>query len=303
MEDLKVALVQESPVFMDLHGSLKKVRLKAKEASDEDAQLVVFPEAFLSGYPRGLSFGTVVGSRTEEGRKLWQRYYDSSVKEGDEAFTTLSSIASEFQIYLVIGVVEKVKSGTLYCSIFYFDPVGKFLGKHRKLKPTAAERVIWGEGDGGDLNVHPTEVGNIGGLICWENYMPLARTALYQQDIEIYCAPTADHRDSWQHTIQHIALEGRCYVLSCNQYMEKSEYSKDLEDIGLDTLPDILTIGGSAIVDPLGEIIAGPLFGERGILYAELSKEKLIQSKMDFDAVGHYARDDVFQLVSKTKPG
>ncbi len=299
MKDLKVAVVQDCPVFMDLDKTLDKMEDLLALAKKEKPNLVLFPEAFVSGYPRGLTFGTVVGSRKPKGRELWQRYFDSSVEIGDGAFKRLGKMARENDVLLVVGVVEKVKSGTLYCSIFYFDKKGDFLGSHRKLKPTAAERVIWGEGKGDDLEVLDTELGRVGGLICWENYMPLARTWLYQQSIELYCAPTADHRESWQHTLRHIATEGRCYVLGCNQFVLRSDYPKDLPGEDRKSLPVTLTRGGSVIVDPYGETIAGPLWDRKGILIGQLSADPLTQSKMDMDVAGHYARNDVFELRKK----
>ena len=193
--------------------------------------------------------------------------------------------------------------GTLYCSVLYFGPDGRLLGKHRKLKPTATERVIWGEGDGSTLPVLSTEVGRIGGLICWENYMPLARMAMYRQGVELYLAPTADARDVWQATLQHIALEGRCFVLSCNQYMTKTMYPTDLEGIeDLDGAPEELCRGGSAVLSPMGEYLAGPLYGSEGILFADLEATALIEAKFDFDVVGHYARDDVFSFRVNDAP-
>ncbi len=296
MKDVKVAVVQDSPVLFNKGKTIEKIRALSRGAAKESAELVLFPEAFIPAYPRGLSFGTVVGSRTNAGRELWQKYYDNSIEVGDKGFNQLGEIAKEFGVILVIGVTEKVRSGTLYCSMLYFDKSGKLIGRHRKLKPTAAERVIWGEGDGSDLEVYDTEAGNIGGLICWENYMPLARTWLYQQAVEIYCAPTADQRGSWQSTMRHIATEGRCYVLGCNQFVTRADYPQDLPGEEVSRHPEILSRGGSLIVDPLGEVIAGPLWDKAGILYAKLSASKLKQAKMDFDPVGHYARDDVFEL-------
>jgi nitrilase len=188
--------------------------------------------------------------------------------------------------------------GTIYCTLLYFGPDGRLLGKHRKLKPTAAERLVWGEGDGSTLTVVDTEYGKVGGLICWENYMPLARVAMYGKGVSIYLAPTADSRESWQATMRHIALEGRCFVLGCNQYVEKSMYPKDLpgaEELG--SQPDVMCRGGSVIVSPLGEVLAGPLWDREGILYADLDLGEVARAKLDFDAVGHYARPDVFQLT------
>jgi nitrilase len=200
-----------------------------------------------------------------------------------------------------VGVVERdtdFSTGTLFCTTLYFNPEGELLGKHRKLKPTGSERLIWGEGDGSTLTVLQTEIGRIGGLICWENYMPLARTAMYAKGVEIYLAPTADARDTWTATMRHIACEGRCFVLGCNQFSTKSMYPADLELAEeLDDLPEVLCRGGSVIVSPLGEVLAGPLYGEEGTLFADLDLADVVESRYDFDAVGHYARSDVLQLL------
>jgi nitrilase len=193
-------------------------------------------------------------------------------------------------------VVEQ-EGGTLYCTTLYFGPDGDLRGKHRKLKPTGSERLIWGEGDGSTLTTIETEFGVVGGLTCWENYMPLARMAMYQQGVDIYLAPTADARDTWQATLRHIACEGRCFVLGCNQFVTKSMYPTDLPGIEeLENQPEVMCRGGSAIISPLGEVLAGPLYGEEGILYAELDMEEVARSKFDFDVVGHYARPDVFDF-------
>jgi len=192
------------------------------EAAAKGCKLVVFPESFIPGYPAGLGFGTVVGSRTEGGRDQFEEYWNNSIEVGDEYSSKLGEHAKKLNIFLIMGVTEKDSvSSSLYCTILYYAPSGKLLGKHRKLKPTAAERLLWGEGDGSTLVTYDTEFGKIGGLICWENYMPLARMAMYQKGVEIYVAPTADSRDTWQSTIEHIACEGRCYVIGCNQYFTK----------------------------------------------------------------------------------
>ena len=282
MKDLRVALVQEAPVLFDLSGTLEKVDGLLGQAKSEGAEFVLFPEAFISAYPRGITFGTVVGSRSEMGRAMWQRYHDSSLDLNAQAFLDLANIVKKNGIYCCIGVTERVPSGTLYCTLLYFDPEGKCIGKHRKIKPTAAERIVWGEGDGSDLLVYDTSLGKIGGLICWENYMPQARMCLYDQAIEIYVAPTADHRDSWQHTIRHIAMEGRCFVLSCNQFVAREDYPLDLPGEAVEQLPNILSRGGSTVIDPLGNPLVDPLWDVGGIIYANLSSDLLIQSKMDF---------------------
>lgn len=300
-DNVRVAVVQASPVLFDRDATIAKVRELTQEAAQAGAQLVLFPEAFVPAYPRGFSFGMVVGSRTEEGRLLWERYWANSVDVPGAAAAELASIAHDAGIFLAVGVIERDgrrRGGTLYCTILYFGPDGRLLGKHRKLKPTGSERLIWGEGDGSTLTVLETEIGRIGGLICWENYMPLARAAMYAKGVELYLAPTADSRETWQATIRHIACEGRCYVLSCNQFVTREMVPADLPDIGeLDTAPEILCRGGSAIIGPLGDVLAGPLYDKEGILTADLDMRALIRSKLDFDVVGHYARPDVFQLV------
>lgn len=296
---VNVSIVQDSPVLFNLEESLEKVRSLVDQASVQKPDLIVFPEAFLPGYPRGLSFGTSVGSRSDAGRNLWLNYAENSIEVPGEACDVLSSLAKKYRTYLVIGVVERGESGTLYCTVLYFDNKGKLLGKHRKLKPTGTERVIWGEGDGRDLTTYDTPLGKIGGLICWENYMPLARTHLYQTGIDIYIAPTADQRDSWQATMKHIACEGRCFVIGCNQYVTKNDYPEDLAE-EIEGHDEVMSRGGSVIVDPFGNEVGAPLWDKRGILHATLDMDLVLKGKMDFDVVGHYARNDVFELTKKT---
>ena len=306
MESVKVAVVQAAPVLFDKTLTIEKASRLIAEAGTNGSKLVLLPEAYIPAYPRGLSFGMVVGSRSEEGRALWKRYWDNSIEIPGPEVETLGEVAKEAGVYLAIGVIERdgdFSRGTLYCSLLYFDPDGNFLGKHRKLKPTGAERLIWGEGDGSTMPVFPTAVGKIGGLICWENYMPLARMAMYGKGVEIYLAPTADSRDTWASTMQHIACEGRCFVLGCNQYITKDMYPADLETYQeLAEQPEIMCRGGSIIVSPFGEILAGPLYDREGILYAELDMSEITKAKVDFDVVGHYARPDIFKLQVNSDP-
>jgi nitrilase len=303
---VKVAVVQAAPVLFDREKTIQKACDLVADAAGQGANVVLLPEAFVPAYPRGLSFGTVVGNRTPAGRLLWQRYWDNTIEVPGADTELLGQAARDAGVYLAIGVVERDRDyggGTLYCTLLYFGPDGRLLGKHRKLKPTAAERLIWGEGDGSTLTVIDTEYGKIGGLICWENYMPLARMAIYAKGVGIYLAPTADQRDSWQATMRHIALEGRCFVLGCNQYVTRQMYPDDLEGIEeLDGLPEVICRGGSVIVSPLGEVLAGPLWDEEGMLVADLDLAEITRGKLDFDVVGHYARSDVFQLKINEKP-
>jgi nitrilase len=303
---VKVAVVQAAPVLFDRAASLQKACRLAAEAAAQGAQVILFPEAFIPAYPRGLSFGTVVGSRSAAGRRTWERYWSNSVEVPGPDTDALGEAARNANVYLAIGVIERdtdTSGGTLYCTLLYFGPDGSLLGKHRKLKPTAAERLIWGEGDGSTLTAIRTGFGVMGGLICWENYMPLARMAMYGQGVELYLAPTADSREVWQATMRHIALEGRCFVLGCNQFVTKGMYPDDLEGIEeLESQPEVMCRGGSVIVSPLGEVLAGPLYDEEGILYADLDMGEVVRGKFDFDVVGHYARPDVFKLVVNERP-
>lgn len=298
---IKAGVVQAAPVLFDREATVAKAARLAAEAAAQGARLILFPEAFVPAYPRGLSFGTVVGSRSPEGRRTWQRYWDNAVDVPGRATEALGKVARGAGAYLAIGVIERdsqFSRGTLYCTLLYFGPDGQLLGKHRKLKPTAAERLIWGDGDGSTLTVIDSEFGRIGGLICWENYMPMARMAIYGKGVDIYLAPTADARDTWQATLTHIACEGRCFVLGCNQFVTRDMYPHDLEGIGdLEGQPDVMCRGGSAIVSPFGEVLAGPLYDEEGILLAELDLGEVARSRFDLDVVGHYSRPDVFQLI------
>jgi nitrilase len=291
----KVAVVQAAPVVFDRERTLKKVRSLSEEAARQGARLVVFPEAFVSAYPRGLDFGAVVGSRTEAGREQYRRYWESSVDVPGPAVQTLGRIARRSQIYLVIGVIERDR-GTLYCTVLFFSPEGTYLGKHRKIMPTASERLVWGFGDGSTMPVFDTPLGKIGAVICWENYLPLMRAAMYAKGIELYCAPTADPRDSWIASMRHIAVEGRCFVLSCNQFNRRRDFPSDYgAEMGAD--PDaIVTRGGSCIVDPFGNFLAGPNMNDEVILTAEIDRAQIVRGKFDLDVVGHYARPDIFQL-------
>jgi len=298
---IKAAVIQAAPALFDKTETLKKTMSLIGEAAEQQADLILFPESFIPAYPRGLGFGTVVGSRSPEGRQTYERYWENAVSVPGPVTETLGKAAQRAGAYLVMGVTERdgeFGGGTLFCSTLYFGPDGTLLGKHRKLKPTAAERLVWGEGDGSTLTAIDTPFGVIGGLICWENYMPLARMAMYGKGVHIYMAPTADSRDSWQATMRHIALEGRCFVLGCNQFVTKAMYPADLVGIeDLEDQPEIVCRGGSVIFSPLGETLAGPLYDEEGILFADLDLSEIARSKLDFDVVGHYARPDVFRLT------
>jgi Predicted amidohydrolase len=278
------SVVQAGPVQGDTPQTLGKVAELAADAARKGAKLVVFPEAFVGGYPKGTQFGTTLGIRTPEGREQFRQYFDGAIGVPGPATERLGQISAKHGVHLVIGVIER-EGGTLYCTVLFFNPGGEPLGKHRKLTPTALERVIWGQGDGSTLSVFDTPLGKLGAVVCWENYMPLLRTAMYAKGIQLYCAPTVDDRDSWAPSMRHIACEGRCFVLSACQFLRQ-----------VDRSDQVLIRGGSCIVSPFGELLAGPVFGEETILTAEIDPAEIIRGKFDLDVTGHYARPDVFQL-------
>jgi nitrilase len=300
-EQARVAIIQDSSVPFDAAATASKTCRLIGEAAAGGAELVVFPEAFLGTYPKGLTFDAPIGRRKPEGREAFRRYYDGAVEMTGPELRDIAKAARTHRVFVVLGIIER-DGGTLYCTVAYIDGEKGVVGKHRKLMPTGAERLIWGFGDGSTLDLVDTPLGRIGAVICWENYMPGIRMAMYAQGIELYCAPTADDRPTWAGTIQHIAMEGRCYVLSACQFITHDEFGAEYRT-ELGTTPgDIVMRGGSMIAGPLGEIIAGPVWDQRAILYADLDRATLIRARMDFDPVGHYARPDVFSLNVDRQP-
>jgi nitrilase len=290
----RAAVVQAAPVALDLEGTLERVDGLTGRAAWEGATLVVFPEAFVGGYPKGVDFGVRLGTRSEDGRAAFERYHTAAVEVPGPAVERLGGIAARHGVELVMGVVER-EGGTLYCTVLFVGPDGQLRGKHRKLVPTALERCVWGRGDASTLTVVDSPRGKIGAAICWENYMPLMRAALFERGTEVYCAPTVDDRDVWQATMRHVAVEGRCHVLAACQHMRGRDLHPDLG--GGEVAPDqILIRGGSVIVDPFGEVLAGPVFEEDAVLVAEVDPGAVIRGRFDLDVAGHYARPDVFDL-------
>jgi nitrilase len=273
---VKAAVVQAGSILFDTPATLDKLERFAAEAGAAGAQLVILPEAFVGGYPKGMDFGAVVGRRTPEGRRDFRRYYESAVNVPSAETERIGDCAHRHGLWLLAGVIER-DGGTLYCTVLFFSPDGALAGKHRKVMPTAMERLIWGCGDGSTLTVLDTPIGKIGSVICWENYMPALRMAMYAKGVQLYCAPTVDDRDTWPVSMRHIAFEGRCFVLSAVQHTETIR-------------------GGSVIVNPQGQLLAGPAYGGECILTAELDLDELAEGKFDLDTVGHYARPDIFQL-------
>ncbi|MFP3564070.1 nitrilase-related carbon-nitrogen hydrolase [Paraburkholderia sp. SIMBA_030] len=300
-KSLRAAVVQTGAAVFDVERTLDKVELGASSASKQDSQLVVFPEAFVSAYPKGLDFGSTFGGRTPEGREDYRRYFDSAIEVPSVHTDLLGQMAGDLKQYMVIGVVER-GGATLYCTALFFGPEGALLGRHRKLMPTGAERLVWGFGDGSTLPVFDTPFGRLGAVICWENYMPLLRMAMYAKGIQIYCAPTADSRPTWAPSMQHIALEGRCFVLSACQHLRRKDAPEHYAAIQGNEPDTVLMRGGSCIVSPLGEILAGPVFDTDAILVQELDLGDLARAKYDFDVAGHYARSDVFRLHVNEAP-
>ena len=298
---IRVAVAQVASVFADKAASIQKAVTVIADAGQQGANLILLPETLIPGYPRGFTYGATIGSRSDAGRHDFTRYWQHSMALTSDEAQPLCDAAREAQAYVVIGISERSETGnhgTLYNTLLYINPTGKLIGKHRKLMPTGTERLIWGSGDGSTLTAIDTPYGKIGGLICWENYMPLARMAMYDKGVSVYLAPTADSRDSWQATLRHIACEGRCFVLGCNQYFTKSMYPQDLALYDeLADLPEEICRGGSAIIDPFGEYDCQPLYGTEGVLYADLDLNKIHQGHLDFDVVGHYHRPDVFKFA------
>ena len=284
----RVAVVQASSVLFNAGACIEKAELLIAEAAASGARLAVFPEAFIGGYPKGADFGARVGSRSPEGRQLFRRYWDNAIEAPVPAVDRLAEAARKHAIWVVMGVIER-HAGTLYCTILFLSPTGELAGKHRKLMPTAMERLIWGFGDGSTLPVIETGFGRVGAVICWENYMPLLRAAMYAKDVQLYCAPTVDDRETWLPTLRHIALEGRCFVLSACQFVRGATEGESIR-------------GGSAIVGPLGDVLAGPLRDGEGILTADIDLGRIAEGKFDLDVAGHYSRPDVFRLDVNERP-
>nr|XP_009787920.1 PREDICTED: bifunctional nitrilase/nitrile hydratase NIT4B isoform X2 [Nicotiana sylvestris] len=289
---VRATVVQASTIFYDTPATLDKAERLLAEAASYGAQLVVFPEAFIGGYPRGSTFGVSIGNRTAKGKEEFRKYHASAID--------VPAMAGKYKVYLVMGVIER-DGYTLYCTVLFFDSQGHYLGKHRKIMPTALERIIWGFGDGSTIPVYDTPLGKIGAAICWENRMPLLRTAMYAKGIEIYCAPTADSRDVWQASMTHIALEGGCFVLSANQFCRRKDYPPPPEYVfsGTEDLtPDsIVCAGGSVIISPSGAVLAGPNYEGEALISADLDLGEIARAKFDFDVVGHYARPEVLSLI------
>lgn len=275
--------------ILSFEGAIRKAR----------ADLVVMPEALLGGYPKGEIFGTRLGFRLPEGRELFAQYHANAVDVPGAEVSELEELSKRTGASIVIGVIERGGS-TVYCTALFITPDGGLVAKHRKLMPTGTERLIWGQGDGSTLPVVATGAGRTAAAICWENHMPQLRTAMYAKGVEIWAAPTVDDRDIWQCSMRHIAHEGRCFVVSACQ-VAPSPHALGIEVPGWDADRPLIR-GGSVIVGPLGDVLAGPLYNESGLVVAEIDTDDIIKAKYDFDVVGHYARPDVFSLTVDERP-
>jgi len=293
-----VACVQAEPAILDRERTLDRLEELAAEAAGNGAELVVFPETFVPVYPSSRWAKAFAGWQDDGAKATFARIAQNSISVGSPDERRLGAAAKELGVWLVTGVneVDTERPGTIYNSLLYHSPDGELALHHRKLVPTNHERLIWGQGDGRGLHTVETGFGRVGGLICWENYMPLARTALYESGVEIYIASTADDSDAWQATLVHIARESRAYVVAPCHFQRASSYPSDFALASELAGDDLLGHGGSAILAPNGSYLAGPLHAEEGILYAELDPSLLLAERQRFDAVGHYSRPDVLRL-------
>lgn len=298
-KNLRTAIVQASPVMFDKKATIEKTVRQIQEAGQNGAELIVFPESLIPCYPYGLTFGFTVGSRNDDGRKDWKVYYDNAVVIPDD-LGALSAAAEKAHAYVSIGVTERdAINCSLYCTNLIFSPEGDLVSVHRKIKPTGSERYIWADSHVPEtyFPVVDTKWGTMGSLICWENYMPLARVALYEKGVALYLAPNTNDNPEWQDTIKHIAIEGHCYVFNVDQYFTKDMYPSTLvEQEEIARLKDDTCTGGSCIIDPYGHYVTEPVWNKEAIVYADLDMDKVPMSRMEFDATGHYSRPDILEF-------
>jgi nitrilase len=298
-EPVTVACVQAEPVVLDRAATIDKLARLTAEAAASGAQLVVFPETFVPAYPSSVWARAFAGWADSRAKAAFALLARESVEVPGPDADRLGEIAREHSVWLVTGVNERdpQRPGTLYNALLYHAPDGRLALHHRKLVPTNHERLVWGQGDGGGLRAIETDLGRVGGLICWENYMPLARFSLYESGVEIYIASTADDGDAWQATLVHIARESRAFVVSPSHFQRASAYPDDFPLRELIAERDVIGRGGSAILAPNGSYLAGPLYDEEGVLTARLEPDRLWEERQRFDPVGHYHRPDVLGLT------
>lgn len=301
----KIAVVQHPPLVLDRDGTIARAVQFIGQAAKAGAQLVIFPEAFIPGYPAWI-WRLRPGGDWGTSESLHQRLLDNAVTVESDELQPLYDVARERKVTVVCGINERdsgLSRATLYNTVITIGPDGRLINHHRKLMPTNPERMVWGFGDASGMRVIETPVGRIGALLCWENFMPLARYALYAQGIEIYIAPTYDSGDGWLGTMQHIAREGGCWVISAGVALRNKDIPEDLPERErlYPSEEDWINPGDSTVVAPGGEIIAGPLREEQDILYADVDVERVAIARRSFDVAGHYARPDIFTLHVNTE--
>jgi nitrilase len=289
-EPVKVACAQVEPVVFDRAATIERIAEVAAEVAGNSAQLVLFPETFIPVYPSNRWVRFLAGGQDTKAAFAKLARESLEVPSADSA--RIGEIASEHGLWLAVGANE-LDRGTIYNALLLYGPDGSLALHHRKLVPTNHERLVWGQGDGGGLEAVATGLGRVGGLICWENFMPLARFSLYESGVEIYLAPTAEDSEQWHDSMKHIARESRAFLLSCCVYQRASSYP---DDVQLADGDELVGRGGSAILGPDGLYLAGPLWDEEGILYAELDPQRLYEERQRFAPAGHYHRPDVFTL-------
>lgn len=296
----KIAVIQATPVIFDKEKGLAKTLGLIDECAANGAELIVFPELFIPGYPYGMTYGFKIGSRSENGRKDWKKYYDNSLLADGEEMKKIAERAIKHKVYISIGYSERdAMNATLYNSNMFISPDGKTVN-HRKLKPTGSERFVWGDADKDFFPVMETPWGAMGSMICWESYMPLARVALYQKGISLYISPNTNDNPEWQNTIRHIAIEGHCYFINCDMFFKRSDYPETVSaNDEIAALPDNVCRGGSCIIDPYGHELTEPVWDKEEIIYAELDMQAVPASRTELDACGHYSRPDILHLEVK----
>lgn len=299
MPHITVAALQIGSDYAGKAATLANILRHEEAIATSGAQLVVMPEAVLGGYPKGEHFGTRLGYRLPEGREAFARYHANAVDLDGPEIGELAGLSTRTGATLVLGVIERA-GASLFCTALFIEPERGLVAKHRKLMPTGTERLIWSQGDGSTMPVVDSQAGKLGAAICWENHMPLFRTAMYAKGVEIWCAPTVDERDIWRSSMRHIAHEGRCFVISaCQVQPSPAELGMTMEHWDADRP---LIGGGSMIVGPLGDVLAGPLERETGLITASIDMEDVIRARYDLDVVGHYSRPDVFSLHVDERP-
>ncbi|TAE33791.1 MAG: carbon-nitrogen hydrolase family protein [Alphaproteobacteria bacterium] len=292
----KVAIAQAGTYLLDNARTLEQMRELARDAATQQCDVILFPEAYVGGYPKYMDFGTIIGTRSTKGRELFAEYASSAMTIA-QADIQIAECAQQAGITIITGFIER-DDLTLYCSVVAYNTEGERIGHRRKLMPTAQERVIWGQGESVG-SPFDTVAGRVGALICWESYMPLARMSMYQQGIELYAAPTVDDRDGWQHTMRHIAREGCCFVLSACQYMTRDHVPEHWKEYVHDSQSDVLIRGGSCIVHPMGHYITEPIYGEKTVIVADIDLRERLHAGYDLDVTGHYSRPDIFSFAWK----